>query len=204
MGTILLICLTFLPGKYDIEKDVINTSYLSSLLNYMFNNLIEISHQQVLLVVPSNSEISDFYNGKCKDYSYAQYIFYYIGLMKMMDCVRNASSYNGVLTRIIEFGKSCDLSDLVISRICENHDIFNPENLKTIQMVLSCAKNDRTLNALKLALAKTSSIAKLPSTLISIIEKKKVSTTEMWVRAEDGGFTIVNEAIKEPVHATNG
>lgn len=192
-------------SKYDMENDVISASHVSTLLNYMFSNLIEIGHREpALLIVPSNGEISDFYHGKCRDYSYAQYIFYYIGLMKLMDCVRNASTYNNVLSRIIDFGKPCDLSDLVISRICENHDIFKPENIRTLQMVLACAKNDRTLNALKLAFAKASPSLVLPSTIISAIEKKKVSTTEMWVRAEDGGFTIVNEAIKEPVHATNG
>lgn len=185
--------------KYHIE-DVISVEYASSILVAAWHSMIDVSRGDVSrLIVPSNDDLLNFYNGKCRDARYARYIFYYLSVMRLLDGIKNPNVYGNLLSRIHEFGKQCDLFDLIISRMCSNADIFDSNKSGILHMIISYAKNsDRVFNALMNASKKAS---RLSGELSHILKHRRVETTEMWVKSEDGNFSIVNKAVEETIPA---
>jgi len=167
-------------------SSIIGARSAGNIARRIINNLFD-GYVHIGLKVPSAKEIETFKAGSIDDYNSSFYIGSFLILMKMME---NESDID-FLYRIANdvYGKHhvCDLFDLVMTIICEKtnfsviHDI-----VKYIVFYGYNYGSHRVVNAINNQKNICNSVKKY----IDSCKRIEVKTTEMWVKQENGIYTI--------------
>lgn len=180
--------------------DVIGTRYASDIAKRIITNMYEMAvlHLHQNAFVPSAEDIEKFNNDKIDDYNIKFYIGNFLMLTKMLSNETDCWFMCRVANSIHSKQYICDLFDLIMTMILDKIDINN--DFETAKYIVSYAfvfKSPKVINAVLLRKPIGSNIRKL----INSYGKPDVKTTEMWVRGDDGNYTIEGAEINEYVMA---
>lgn len=180
--------------------DVMGAKSSSDIARRMCNNMYDIARGRFrdMPRVPSEKKINDFKNGLIENYDEAMYIGYFLMLMKMLDYETNYDFVYRVVSCIYDRHSICDLFDLILTRFCDIIS-FNDEHYDVAKLIIAYAFNwgsPRVINVIN-----SKKIDNNLKMFINSLTKRDVKTSEMWVRNENGNFTIVGVNEEAVVHA---
>jgi hypothetical protein len=189
----------FYDNGYKLS-DVIGAKYAGDFVRRIIGILFDVGINNAFgLFVPSVKQINDLNNGNINDYYTALYVGNFAMLMKILDNEKSKDCLYRVVEGVHARNHVCDLFDLIMTRVL---DIINIEkDYEVSKYIVSYAFNigsPRVINAIN----SKKNIDDRLKPFIESSNKKDIKTTEMWVRNDDGVYTIETNNEETIAHAT--